>query len=152
MVRSVIKSHNLKKELLCLKMLQYNSNIWKTKCHDNYKQYRFMVDNQEYFLWKNYGVQTILTDKKELEMKINHLGKIFHNPQMTYHLQNNGQLLFSSVYTLKPIKIGNSVLENTLSNNIQFPSFIEKKNTTVCSGVVENLNYLQNLMYFLKIL
>lgn len=151
MVLGLVKSHNLKKELLCLRMLQYNSCMWKNKCNDNYKQYRFMVDNQEFFLWRNYGVRTVLTDKKELEMKINHLGKIFHNPQQKYHLQNNGQILFSSGFSRDFIKIGEGVLEKGNSKYIQFPTLDINKKFSYCSAPLENINYLHDLMHFLKI-
>lgn len=125
--------------------------MWKHRCNNHYKQYRFMVDNQEFFLWKNYGVQTVITDKKELEMKMNHLGQIFHNPQQKYHLQNNGQILFSSNYSKDFIKIGESILDKGESKSIQFPIVDKNKNSTYCYGDLENINYLKDLMQFLKI-
>lgn len=151
MVFGLVKSHHLKKELLCLKMLQYNSHVWKNRCNDNYKQYRFMVDNQEFFLWKNFGVRTVLTNKTELEMKINHLGKIFHNPQQKYHLQNNGQILFSSGYSKDFIKINDGILEKEEEKRIVFPVECNSKQATYCYGDLQNITYLQDLMQFLKI-
>jgi len=151
MVFGLAKSHHLKKEMFCLKMLQYNSHMWKTRCNNNYKQYRLMVDNQEFFLWKHYGIRTVLTDRKEVQMKINNLGKIFHNPNHNYHLRNDGQILISSKYAKDFIKIGKSILNEKESRGIEFPGMDENNHSTYCYGDLENINYLQQLMHSLKI-
>ena len=151
MIFGLAKSHHLKKEMFCLKMLQYNSRMWKNKCNDNYKQYRLMVDNQEFFLWKQYGIRTVLTDRKEVQMKINNLGKIFHNPHQKYHLQHNGQILISPSYAKDFIKIGKSILNEKESRGIEFPGVDENNHSTYCYGDLENINYLQELMHSLKI-
>lgn len=139
----------LYRELLCLNMLKYQSNVWKKKCPSQYKNYRFMVDNQEYFLWKQYGIKVSLTSRIELEMKIQNLGKIFHNPDENYHLKNNGQMLFTSKYVIKPIKIGQPLLSQRQSQDIIFPSTFPN-GKTFCSSKVDNLYYLQNLISFLN--
>lgn len=151
MVFGLAKSHHLKKEMFCLKMLQYNSHMWKNRCDNNYKQYRLMVDNQEFFLWKHYGVRTILTDKEEVKMKINNLGRIFHNPHQKFHLQNDGQILIASTYTKDYIKIGKHILNKKESNGIEFPRAGRNNHSTYCFGDLENINYLQDLMHSLKI-
>ena len=151
MVFGLAKSHHLKKEMFCLKMLQYNSHMWKNRCNKNYKQYRLMVDNQEFFLWKHYGIRTVLTDRKEVQMKINNLGKIFHNPDQKYHLRNDGQILIFSSYAKNFIKIGNSILNKKESRGIEFPGVDKNNHSTSCYGDIKNIGYLRDLMHSLKV-
>lgn len=139
------QSKLLYREFLCLNMLKYNANMWKKKCPEKFKSYRKMIDVQEYFLWNQYGIKSNIQSKNDLEMKINNLGNVFHHPQYNYHLQNNGQLLFTSDYTLNPIKIGKPILSPSYSKKILFPHIYPNKNS-ICSGKIEHLSYLQGLM------
>lgn len=139
----------IKKELLNLSILQYNSKVWKNKCSTTYKQYRFMVDCQEYYLWNKYSVKTKLTTKEELQMKINNLGLIFHLPFSRYHLQNNGLLFFSSDFTKQPLPIGNVILDDFEMKCIHFPSK-RNLNTIFSTNDPENVQYVQMLMNVLK--
>ena len=138
-----------KKELFTLSMLQYNSKIWKKKCNEKYLYYRFLTDNQEYFLWKKYNLKTPFTTKDEFQLKINNLGSIFHNPSLPYQIQNNGQIYFSPIENTQPIIIGKPVL--FLNQNIKFPLQISD-DITRCNGNLDNIYYLQSLMNLLNLI
>lgn len=135
------------RELLALNTLQYNSKIWRNKCNEKYLHYRFMVDSQEYFLWKQYNIKTKYTTKDEFQLKISNLGRMFHNPSLPYQIQSNGQIYFTPLNT-KPIAIGKPVF--FFSQNIYFPLEISL-NVSRCNGNLENIYYLKSLMNILNL-
>lgn len=136
-----------KKELLTLNMLQNNSKIWKNKCNDRYIHYRFMVDSQEYFLWKQYNIKTTFTNKNEFILKINNLGSMFHNPKLLYQIENNGQMYFSPIKSDIPIIIGKPFFNSP--KDIKFPLKLSN-NKSKCITSLENIYYLRTLMNILN--
>ena len=138
---------SLNKHLMTISMLRYNASKWKTRCNYKYESFRFLIDVNEYYLWRFHNIPTPIKDFDETILKINNLGKILHNRKEDYILSNKGNVYFKSMYMKNEIKILNDT--NIHYNRIHFP-INYKKNISKCFLSANDMYYLKMLIQFLN--
>ena len=79
-------------------MLRNNASKWKTRCNYKYKSFRFLIDINEYYLWRFYNIPTQMKEFDETILKINNLGKVLHNESENYRISNKGNVYFKSKF------------------------------------------------------
>lgn len=138
---------SLNKHLITMSMLRNNASKWKTRCNYKYKSFRFLIDINEYYLWRFYNIPTQMKEFDETILKINNLGKVLHNESENYRISNRGNVYFKSKFMKNELNILNE--PNIQYNKIFFPVKITK-NISKCHVSANDMYYLKYLINFLN--